>query len=64
MAECLIEDARAELELIRDSSLDGGNVMEFVDTWRKYRITSEVTGPGPEGLRFARAQSEIRMNVN
>jgi Tfp pilus assembly protein PilX len=60
-ARCLIEDASAELEL--DSGLTG-NRLVFANTWRKFRVTAEVGGPGPGGVRVARAQSEVRMNVN
>jgi Tfp pilus assembly protein PilX len=60
-ARCLIEDASAELELGPELT---GNRLEFANTWRKYRLTAEVEAPGPGGQRLARAQSEIRMNVN
>ncbi len=63
-ARCLIEDAQAELVVGSDATADGGNRLEFANTWRKYRITAEVRAPGPGGDRFARAQSEVRMNVN
>jgi Tfp pilus assembly protein PilX len=61
VARCLIEDASAELELGSELT---GNRLEFANTWRKYRVTAEVGAPGPGGQRIARAQSEIRMNVN
>jgi Tfp pilus assembly protein PilX len=60
-ARCLIEDATAELEL---GASDSGNRLLLANTWRKYRITAEVQGPGAGSLRIARAQSEVRMNVN
>lgn len=63
-ARCLIEDATAEMEFTSDLSADGGNRLQLANTWRKYRVTAEVQGPGPGGLRTGRAQSEVRMNVN
>jgi Tfp pilus assembly protein PilX len=60
-ARCLIEDATAELEIGSDVT---GNRLTLANTWRKYRITAEVQGPGSGSLRVARAQSEVRMNVN
>ena len=61
-ARCLIEDARGELDASEFTSGQAG--LEFADTRRKYRLTSEVEGAGPSGLRFARSQSEVRMNLN
>jgi Tfp pilus assembly protein PilX len=60
-ARCLIEDATAELEI---ASNDSGNRLSFANTWRKYRVTAEVQGPDTSPRRIARAQSEVRMNVN
>lgn len=61
-AQCLIEDARGELDM---STYEKGQPgLEFADTRRKYRLTSEVEGTGPDGLRFARSQSEVRMNLD
>lgn len=64
-AECLIEDATAELE---QEASGGENVRNngpsLPAQYRKYRITVEVEGPGPGGPRIARAQSELRMNPN
>lgn len=61
-AECLIEDASAELEV---QSVSGPNVRnnapELPAEFQKFRITVELEGPGPGGIRIARAQSELRM---
>lgn len=66
-AQCLIEDARAELDLVGEFDRSGGNSLKqehsAVDNdniWRKYRITSEVTGNTAGVMLFARAQSEVR----
>lgn len=64
-AWCLIEDATAELdpapiELVSNTS--GAPVQE--NTYRKFRVTSEVRGPGAGIERVARMQSEVRMFVN
>jgi Tfp pilus assembly protein PilX len=64
-AWCLIEDATGELdpapiELVSNTS--GAPVQE--NTYRKFRVTSEVRGPGAGVERVARMQSEVRMFVN
>ena len=61
-AQCLIENARAELDVTKYDEGQAG--LAFADTRRKYRLTSEVEGAGPDGLRFARSQSEVRMELN
>ena len=62
-ARCLIEDARGELAVAEvPSGQDGTLVLERTE--RKFRITAEVEGTGPNANRFARAQSEVRMDLN
>jgi Tfp pilus assembly protein PilX len=57
---CLIEDATAELD--QAPLTDSGNLPSTLE-WRKYRVTAAASGPAPEGARFSRAQSEIRMLI-
>lgn len=59
-ARCLIEDAGNELEIILDNVRGAANQLQLDGTWRKYRITAEVTG---NDNTFGRAQAEVRMNV-
>jgi hypothetical protein len=59
-ARCLIEDAGNELEIILDNARGQENQLKLDGTWRKYRITAEVTG---SDNTFGRAQAEVRMNV-
>jgi type IV pilus assembly protein PilX len=59
-AQCLIEDAGNELEIITDNVRGDANSLQLDGTWRKYRITAEVTG---NDNTFGRAQAEVRMNV-
>jgi Tfp pilus assembly protein PilX len=57
-ARCLIEDATAELQDIRDT--DGGGYTPPEENWLKYRITAEVIGTdGSAG----RAQAEVRFRT-
>jgi Tfp pilus assembly protein PilX len=63
-AQCLIEDATAELDAAMEMVTDTQNSMVQDSTLRKYRITAEVASPSQGFTRFARAQSEVRMNVN
>ena len=62
-ARCLIEDARGELAVAEvPSGQDGSLVLERTE--RKFRITAEVEGNGPNATRIARAQSEVRLDLN
>jgi hypothetical protein len=64
-ARCLIEDATAELDLAKlELTSNQANQPGQDNTYRKFRVTAEVRGPGPGGERVARMQSEIRMTVN
>jgi hypothetical protein len=70
-AQCLIEDASGELDLVGEHEKTGGAKLGGSETsarvdenvWRKYRITSEVTGDTAGVQLFARAQSEVRIPV-
>lgn len=63
-AQCLIENARAELDI--PTYADGSEGLTLDDTRRKYRLTTKVVGPiGIDGVQVAaHAQSEVRMNFN
>jgi len=60
-AQCLFEDARADLEMSPFD--DGQSTIPLPNTWRKYRITAEVQTAGFNVLT-GRAQTEVRMRLN
>lgn len=65
---CLFEDAAAELVDskqaggLEEQPANGSAPIEY--TFAKFRITAEARGAGPQGLRIARAQSELRIRTN
>ncbi len=66
-ANCLIEDASAELNLVKPTN-DGpkDSISSSTIQWRKYRITAQAVGAA-DALSLApvaRAQSEVRMWIN
>lgn len=62
-ARCLVEDASGELAPPMHASTTG-NGMQAENTWRKFRLTAEVVTNLSGGVRVARAQSEVRMQIN
>lgn len=75
-ARCLVEQGSAELVGAGAQPDGAGNdpFKEFKETndnqmaieyeFAKFRITAEASGPGRDGVRLARAQSEMRIRTN